>query len=190
MSRAGTPNIPALLLADDRISFPHSETHTRCQSEPELFDHDPGDGATSNERTTKLQRAKQACSGCPIVRRCLKWALTHPEHTPSGVWAATTARDRTLLRNRLTNRLGANWADTVAAKDRAERKHVEKRIGPPRPDAQLGNRSASMLQTGSASRHDDTRSAGQHAGELGGGVPRHAGRKGGKHIASPIGAAS
>lgn len=44
-----------------------------------------------------IEQARQICRRCPVIRECLAWALTHPEH---GVWAATTAEERTELINR------------------------------------------------------------------------------------------
>ncbi|MEV7291232.1 hypothetical protein AB0N79_06400 [Streptomyces microflavus] len=44
-----------------------------------------------------------------------------PDLTPTGVWAATTKRDRTRLRRQLTARLGDDWAGVVAEQDRRRR---------------------------------------------------------------------
>ncbi|WP_329021702.1 MULTISPECIES: WhiB family transcriptional regulator [unclassified Streptomyces] len=61
-------------------------------------------GPRAREKTLAL--ARRACSGCPIVTDCLKWALANPGLPPTGVWAATTKRERTRLRNQLAARLG------------------------------------------------------------------------------------
>ncbi|MFF2470405.1 hypothetical protein [Streptomyces mirabilis] len=41
--------------------------------------------------------------------------LTQPDLTRIGVWAATTAPDRSALRRRLENRLGPDWVNVIAA---------------------------------------------------------------------------
>lgn len=49
----------------------------------------------------RIEQAREVCRRCPVIRECLAWALTHTEH---GVWAATTASERTelLARHRRT----------------------------------------------------------------------------------------
>ncbi|MFF8732228.1 WhiB family transcriptional regulator [Streptomyces sp. NPDC015171] len=69
-SRTGTPNTPAVV-ADDRIPFPHTDGPTRCQADPKLFAIE--DVTDHTEREKALAQAKAACSGCPIVKDCLKW---------------------------------------------------------------------------------------------------------------------
>ncbi|MGK5628570.1 WhiB family transcriptional regulator [Streptomyces sp. URMC 123] len=114
-SRAGIPNNP-IVISDERIPFPRTETPLRCQDDPKLFvieeitDH--------NAREKALTQAKLACSRCPIATGCLKWALANKQLTPTGVWAATTARQRALLRKTLKRRLGADWVGAVAEQDR------------------------------------------------------------------------
>jgi WhiB family redox-sensing transcriptional regulator len=99
------------------IPFPYSEEPTRCSTDPDLFNHEY-DSAPRRETEEKLRRARQACSGCVLVNSCLKWALANPDLTPTGVWAATTARERKALRDRLVGRLGPDWVSIVAAEDR------------------------------------------------------------------------
>ncbi|MEU1668567.1 WhiB family transcriptional regulator [Streptomyces sparsogenes] len=127
--RTGTPNIPAVV-ADDRIPFPHTETPTRCQDDPKLFAIE--DVADRTEREKALVKAKAACSGCPIVKDCLKWALANKPLTPTGVWAATTARERNKLRKDLVRRLGNDWVGVVAEQDRRrQEKQRAARLAPP-----------------------------------------------------------
>ncbi|MGW4825439.1 WhiB family transcriptional regulator [Streptomyces sp. NPDC004227] len=99
--------------ADDGIRFPYSPTLTACHPQPHTFAYDRG---TSNdlEVQARIAQAKAACRRCPIATTCLQWALAHPELTPEGIWAATTARERTGLRQRLTARLGTDWVGVVA----------------------------------------------------------------------------
>lgn len=133
-NRTGVPSPPAIVLADDRIPFPETDQVLRCRTSPALFqledirntDKDP------RAREKALTAAKHACSGCPIVQGCLKWALANPSLTKTGVWAATTKRDRTQLRKELVARLGEDWVGVVAAQDRVRRQRQRAaRVVPP-----------------------------------------------------------
>lgn len=128
--RTGSTTEPRPVLADDRIPFPHTETATRCRTEPRTFAiEDVPHGA---QRDKALTRARRACSECPIVTGCLKWALANPGLTPTGVWAATTARQRIALRRQLTDRLGDDWVDVVATQDRQKQQRKRAaRLAPP-----------------------------------------------------------
>ncbi|MFH9968372.1 WhiB family transcriptional regulator [Streptomyces mirabilis] len=131
MSRTGNPNLTAPE-ADLRIPFPFTDTPTACQIRPEWFSHEK----TSTRAAEKdIAKAKAACSGCPIVKDCLKWALAHPDLTPVGVWGATTARRRTELRRRLAARLGPDWVGVVAQREQAARQGA--RPSPPRDTASI-----------------------------------------------------
>ncbi|MFD8621454.1 WhiB family transcriptional regulator [Streptomyces sp. NPDC059513] len=125
-NRTGVPNVPAIVLADDRIPFPETDQVLRCRTSPALFQiediHDTDKEPRAREKA--LAKAKHACSGCPIVRDCLKWALANPTLTKTGVWAATTKRDRTQLRKQLVARLGADWVGVVAEQDRLRRERA------------------------------------------------------------------
>ncbi|MFE4061191.1 WhiB family transcriptional regulator, partial [Streptomyces sp. NPDC059096] len=81
------------IAADDRILFPRTERPLCCRTNPVLFAiediHNTDDDRGVRERA--LATARHACSGCPIVNGCLKWALANPDLATSGVWAATTA---------------------------------------------------------------------------------------------------
>jgi WhiB family redox-sensing transcriptional regulator len=62
----------------------------------------------------------------------LKWALANPHLTPTGVWAATTQRDRNRLRRNLRERLGDDWIGVVAERDRRRRERKKAaRLAPP-----------------------------------------------------------
>ncbi|WNI27332.1 WhiB family transcriptional regulator [Streptomyces sp. ITFR-16] len=133
-NRTGVPNAPAIVPADARIPFPHTEEVLRCRTSPELFgiedihntDKDP------HAREKALAQAKHACSGCPIVQGCLKWALANEDLTKTGVWAATTARDRKQLRKQLAARLGDDWVAVVAEQDRRRaQRRQDARLAPP-----------------------------------------------------------
>ncbi|MEE1735440.1 WhiB family transcriptional regulator [Streptomyces sp. BE147] len=121
-SRTGVPQPPTFIAADTRIPFPVSDQPLSCCTDPALFaieDVSTTDDPRAREKATT--EAKQACSGCPVAAECLKWALANPDLTQTGVWAATTKRDRTRLRKQLTARLGDNWVGTVADQDRRRR---------------------------------------------------------------------
>lgn len=62
-----------------------------------------------------------ACSGCPIVTACLRWALVNKPVTRFGIWAATTPGQRNGLRKRLADRLGPDWIDVLAHQDQLRR---------------------------------------------------------------------
>jgi len=105
--------------ADARIPFPYSPTPTACRTQPQTFAYDRGTGSDPEVRA-RIAQAKFACRRCPIATACLQWALAHPELTPEGIWAATTATERTGLRNRLVARLGKDWVGVVAGRRRVE----------------------------------------------------------------------
>lgn len=127
--RTGIPSIPAVI-ADDRISFPRTDTPTRCQDEPSLFAIEDITDRTARDKA--LAEAKAACSGCPIVTGCLQWALANKHLTPTGVWAATTTRDRNKLRKNLVQRLGPDWVGVIAAQERRrQEKQRAARTAPP-----------------------------------------------------------
>ncbi|MDO0929847.1 WhiB family transcriptional regulator [Streptomyces sp. TG1A-8] len=133
-NHTGVAKLPDIVPADDRIPFPHTDQALRCRTEPGLFaiedihntDEDP------RAREKALVKAKHACSGCPIVEGCLKWALANLALTKTGVWAATTARDRKQLRKQLVARLGDDWVGVVAEQDRRRRERQRAaRVVPP-----------------------------------------------------------
>ncbi|WP_331729668.1 WhiB family transcriptional regulator [Streptomyces platensis] len=125
--RTGTPNAPSAPDADDRLPFPRTDKTLACRSEPKLFAIE--DIAGRAEREKALAKARLACSGCPIVTGCLQWALANKQLTPTGVWAATTARQRNTLRKDLVQRLGPDWVGVVA--EQARRKQEKQRAAPP-----------------------------------------------------------
>ncbi|WP_331762460.1 WhiB family transcriptional regulator [Streptomyces sp. NBC_01508] len=131
-NRTGVPNAPAIIPADDRIPFPHTEQPLRCRTNPALFEiEDIHTGDNRDAREKALTKATHACSGCPIVQGCLKWALANPDLTKTGVWAATTVRDRKQLRKNLVARLGDDWVAVVAEQDRRRLRQRSARVVPP-----------------------------------------------------------
>ncbi|MCX5055077.1 WhiB family transcriptional regulator [Streptomyces sp. NBC_00474] len=95
------------------IPFPTPATPTECRRSPRTFDVARGE-ATDPVAADRIRAAKAACRRCPIAESCLRWALANPDQTPTNVWAATTAGERTLLRSRLARRLGPDWIDALA----------------------------------------------------------------------------
>ncbi|WP_236584876.1 WhiB family transcriptional regulator [Streptomyces sp. MBT53] len=61
----------------------HTDRPTPCQADPALFAFE--EVADPLQRNKTITRAKRACSGCPVVRDCLKWALANPSLTRRGV---------------------------------------------------------------------------------------------------------
>ncbi|MFG2284038.1 WhiB family transcriptional regulator [Streptomyces asoensis] len=108
------PGLRSALPASDRITFPYTASPTACQRQPAHFSHEE---TSSPAAQTDIEQAKQLCAGCPIATGCLKWALAHPSDARLGVWAGTTTRDRTRLRQRLTDRLGTDWVTVVADRE-------------------------------------------------------------------------
>ncbi|EFL42785.1 WhiB-family transcriptional regulator [Streptomyces griseoflavus Tu4000] len=104
------------------IPFPRINRPTSCRTSPELFAHEYEE--RGYQVAQRIADAQAQCAVCPIAPQCLKWALAHPEETPTGIWAGTTARQRTVLRTRLVSRLGPDWITIVAAVDRARRERV------------------------------------------------------------------
>lgn len=127
------PGATTLVPADTRIPFPDADRPLACRTDPALFaieDISTTDDPRAREKATA--QAKQACSTCPVAAECLKWALANPDLTQTGVWAATTKRDRTRLRKQLVARLGDDWPGAVAYKDRRRREQQRTaRIAPP-----------------------------------------------------------
>ncbi|MPY36828.1 WhiB family transcriptional regulator, partial [Streptomyces adustus] len=95
-------------------------TPTACRATPQLFVYDIGDADSA-----RADQAKLACAACPIATACLKWSLAHPALTTEGIWAGTTPRQRTALRRRLADRLGADWTAVVADHDQRLREQRE-----------------------------------------------------------------
>ncbi|MFI5877080.1 WhiB family transcriptional regulator [Streptomyces sp. NPDC051445] len=115
------PGFRSALPASDRIVFPFTASPTACQRRPGLFSHEE---TSTPAAQADIEHAKQLCAGCPIAAGCLKWALSHPSEARLGVWAGTTARQRTQLRRRLADRLGADWVAVVA--DREDRRRAQR----------------------------------------------------------------
>lgn len=132
-NRTGVPNLLAIVPADDRIPLPHTDQVLRCRTEPDLFAIEDIHNTDEDPRAWEkaLVKAKHACSGCPIGKGCLKWALANADLTKAGVWAATTARDRKQLRKQLVARLGENWVGVDAEQDRRRERQRAARVVPP-----------------------------------------------------------
>ncbi|MFD8629625.1 WhiB family transcriptional regulator [Streptomyces hygroscopicus] len=124
--RTGSPNPSHFADPDPRFPFPHSPVPTRCQAEPATFDFANGDRSGESRAATerRLARARRACSGCPIVKDCLRWALVNKDLTKVGIYAATTPAQRTALRKRMVDRLGPDWIDVLADQDQARRERA------------------------------------------------------------------
>ncbi len=60
-------------------------------ADPELF-FNPDGTRSMTEYFSDVKKAKQVCSRCPVVSRCLQYALEAGEHY--GIWGGTTPRER------------------------------------------------------------------------------------------------
>lgn len=128
-TRTGSPTVTDPV-ADPRIPFPTASSPLACQTSPRLF---AIEDVTGTARPAALNLAKRTCAACPIAAGCLKWALANPKLTPTGVWAATTQRDRNRLRRNLRKRLGDDWVGVVAEHDRRrqEKQRAARHAPPP-----------------------------------------------------------
>lgn len=64
-----------------------------CRAHP-----DPDLWFAAESDTTRRQQAEAICRTCPVAAECLRYALAVPGI--DGIWAATTPRQRTRIRNR------------------------------------------------------------------------------------------
>ncbi|WP_432189842.1 WhiB family transcriptional regulator [Streptomyces sp. Tue6028] len=125
MSRYGATKPTEYLTVDPRFPFPHTSEPTRCQVTPQIFDYARGDRSTGGEEVEqRLEQARKACTGCPVAAACLRWALVNHPAARLGVWAATTPRERTQLRKRISDRLGPDWINVLADQDQARREQA------------------------------------------------------------------
>ncbi|CAC36636.1 WhiB family transcriptional regulator [Streptomyces sp. NRRL_B-16638] len=126
MTRTGAPHPSHFTHPDPRFPFPHSPVPTPCQTQPDTFDFVNGDRSGESRQSTeqRLARARRACSGCPIVKDCLRWALVNKPLTKVGIFAATTPGQRTELRKRIADRLGPDWIDVLADQDKDRRERA------------------------------------------------------------------
>lgn len=72
-----------------------------AQTDPEVFYPEVGGSS---------RQAKVVCTGCPVRRECLEYALTHDERF--GVWGGTSERERRRLRSSPNQGARTNLATT------------------------------------------------------------------------------
>jgi hypothetical protein len=72
-------------------------TQLCAQTDPELFFPDVTKQKILNYKET-TDKAKSVCVKCHFIEPCLEYALQHDVH---GVWAATGAKDRERMREKL-----------------------------------------------------------------------------------------
>lgn len=78
-------------------------------ADPNLF-FPPPDG----DAHTTLQQAKAICRICPVISRCLQWALaTNETH---GIWGGLTPEERRSMRRQLmrSGRRRIEWLEDVS----------------------------------------------------------------------------
>jgi WhiB family redox-sensing transcriptional regulator len=101
-------------------SIPHVELPDFGREAPCIAHPEPylrlGTATDEKDREREVKAAKASCRNCPAANACLLWALTNPQLTKFGVWAATTPRQRQRLRERLAKRLGPDWARLLQRK--------------------------------------------------------------------------
>ncbi|MCC8339031.1 WhiB family transcriptional regulator [Streptomyces sp. R1] len=98
------------------VPFPRAEFPPKCSDAPDLF-QPVGEDVQRAESEETVRLAKHICGQCPLAARCLKWALANEGLTGTGIWGATTARERRVLRARLALRLGPEWIRRLSSCD-------------------------------------------------------------------------
>jgi len=77
-----------------------------CRDEdPELF----FPIGTTGPALLQIEEARSVCFSCPLMNRCADDAMTRSES--DGVWGGLSEDDRTWLRRRARDELGARWAE-------------------------------------------------------------------------------
>ncbi len=100
-------------------SQPKASPDQACLTLTDVFQHplmeDPRTASTAAQRREQaqlVQRARQACSQCPVLHRCLYFAVV--EHDVAGYVAQTTASQRNAIRQRLDITVGAEDLDQIS----------------------------------------------------------------------------
>ncbi|MFJ2094685.1 WhiB family transcriptional regulator [Streptomyces sp. NPDC087901] len=76
-------------------------TATACKDDPELF----FPIGTTGPALLQIEEAKGVCRACPVMERCLQWALeSGQEH---GVWGGTDEGERRRIKRRAARRSAA-----------------------------------------------------------------------------------
>ncbi|MCX5318111.1 WhiB family transcriptional regulator [Streptomyces sp. NBC_00154] len=119
-----TAAAPPKILVDQIVPRPQLTGSEPCHTGTARFSHD-----SYRADQPETREAQRACRRCPFAAECLVWALANPELAPEGIWAATTPRERSVLRRRLTTRLGTGeryeralqkaYADAAATREKA-----------------------------------------------------------------------
>ena len=78
-------------------------------ADPDLFFPISSTGPAERQ----IARAKVICSGCPVRRECLEFAVTHDQ--THGIWGGTTPQDRQRDRRRRRRRAAASAKRVIAA---------------------------------------------------------------------------
>jgi WhiB family redox-sensing transcriptional regulator len=80
------------------------------------------DGERQQERDQREARAKRVCSGCPVRRQCLEYAITNPEK--HGIYGGLNEDERASEKRRRARRASsqAGVSDDKACKDCGETK--------------------------------------------------------------------
>ena len=71
---------------------------------------DPRRFTDPRPETNDIDQALETCRSCPVRSPCLNEALTHPAVDDVGIWGATTAEQRALLRHQSAGTLVAQMA--------------------------------------------------------------------------------
>ncbi len=86
---------------------------------------------TSGPAAAQAEEAKAVCRRCPVVERCLRYALDTPQLT-DGVWGGKTVEERRLIKARETGGGGrvASGADPAAVDALIARRLLPEQVRP------------------------------------------------------------
>jgi WhiB family transcriptional regulator, redox-sensing transcriptional regulator len=82
------------------------QLHGNCLAYPSDWFF-PEEETSKRIRRERERAAKQVCLDCPVLAKCRDYAMNMPEK--HGIWGATTARERALVRASATA-FSTGWA--------------------------------------------------------------------------------
>jgi WhiB family redox-sensing transcriptional regulator len=104
------------------------QTHAACRGMPTTYFFHPW-GERGADRETRIQRAKEVCSHCPVIQACQWQALEVQEMY--GIWGGLSEDERLILLNRhrtiLRLPIAPEAALEVTATTRLHPKHLAER---------------------------------------------------------------
>ncbi|MEV5300279.1 WhiB family transcriptional regulator [Amycolatopsis methanolica] len=99
---------------------PYSDSAATPSAAPACHGEDPD--LWFSDRPGDVDRAVQACRRCPLLRKCLRYALVHGQN--SGVWGGMPEEQRAALRAELLDRTGDEDLDGTRELEAALDQHT------------------------------------------------------------------